>query len=238
MVIRKIHRNRYFLAFFITLIVFMLGLLLGLVIEDRRVQLIKYQNDMQKLDFSSLQLQYQFIDMFGEEKNCGALTTAFEESISNLENSRNKLEGYTQNSNLNRKEFDLLKREYTLAQLNFWMLTKKTKNLCGLEPATIFYFYADSKSCSRCDDQAFVLTYLKNKLGANLLNFVFDSQLEEPMITILKKNYNLTEYPTLIINDKKFSGFVSKEEILQEICPSYRQTRIELCSEKQTVVIG
>ena len=239
MVKRKVSKNKYFFAFVITLIVFSLGLLLGLVIESKRIQLIEIQDQQQKLDFSSLQSQYQLIDLFGEEKNCVALKKTFEESITNLGKSRVKLEKYLESSNLNKKEFGLLKREYTLAQINFWLLTKKTKDVCQMEHSVIFYFYGDDSQCSDCADQAYVLTYLKDKLGVHLLNFVFDAQLsEEPLIEILKKTYGVTKYPTLIINEKKFEGFVSKEKILKEICPFYLNTKTELCKQSKVIVVS
>ncbi len=232
MVKRKISKNKYFFAFIITLVVFSLGLLLGLVIESKRIQLIELQDQQQKLDFNSLQSQYQLIDLFGEEKNCAALKKTFEESIKNLGKSRVKLENYLENSNLNKKEFGLLKREYTLAQINFWLLTKKTKDVCNLEHADIFYFYGDDSQCSDCADQAYVLTYLKDKMGPQLLNFVFDSQLtNEPLVDILKESYNITKYPTLVINGKKFDGFISKDKILEEICPSFKNNKPVICPE-------
>jgi len=237
MVKRKISKGKYFFAFLITLTIFFLGLLLGLVIESKRIQFIELQDQKQKLDFHSLQLQYQFINLFGEEKNCEALQKTFTESSKNLEVARNKLEAYLQDSNLNKKEYSLLKREYTLAQIEFWLLTKKTKDICGIEHSVILYFYSDDEQCPRCDDQAYVLTYLKNKFGSQLLNFVFDSQFQEPLIDMLKSIYEIDQYPTLIINGKKFSGFISKEKILQEICPIYQKTKNDLCVEQKIVTL-
>jgi hypothetical protein len=239
MVTRKISKNRYFLAFLITLIVFTLGLLLGLVVENKRIDLVEARDHQQKLDFGSLQLQYQIIDLLDEEKNCDALEKTFEESVENLENTRRRLETYLEDSSLNKKEFSILKREYTLAQIRFWLLTKKTKDICSLEQSVIFYFYADDSQCPRCGDQAFVLTHLKNKFGIALLNFAFDAQFDdEPLINILKEIYDIKQYPSLVINGRTFEGFTSKETILKEICPTYKKTEIDLCPDKQIVWIS
>lgn len=239
MVERKISKNKYFFAFLITLVVFTLGLLLGLVIENKRVNYIEMQDEKQKQDFSSLQLQYQVIDAFGEEKNCEAIKKSFDMNSQNLENIRNKLETYSRDSNLNKKEFDLLKREYTLAQVKFWLLTKKTKSLCNINSATVFYFYGDSKNCPKCGDQAVVLTYLKDKFGSNILNFVFDSQLtDEPVIDLFKRVYNIQKYPTLIINEKKMEGFIPKETILKEICLNQNLSQNEICQPYRAIIIS
>ncbi|MBR9683469.1 hypothetical protein GOV03_02925 [Candidatus Woesearchaeota archaeon] len=221
------------------MIVFSLGLFLGLIVENERVQLIQENDQQQKIDFNSLQLQYQFIDLFGEEKNCDALEKTFEESIKNLESTRKKIEKYLEDASSNKDEFAVLKREYTLAQIQFWLLNKKTEDICQIEQATILYFYADNSQCSQCANQEFVLTYLKNEMGVHLLNFAFDAQFEdEPLIDILKNAYQVTQYPTLIIEGKKFEGLTSKEVILQEICSNYHEYNNELCAEYQIIRIS
>jgi hypothetical protein len=226
---RKVSKNKYLIALLITCAVFVFGLLLGLAIESSRLELIEDKNLEQKIDFNSLQIQYQLVNLFGEEKNCDALKKTFEISVENLENTRKKLEAYEKDSSINKKEFRILKREYTLAQLNFWLLTEKTKDICGLEHATLFYFYADDSLCKECGDQAYILTNLKNHFKGSLLNFAFDSQLtEEPLIKILKQTYNIAAYPSLIINGEKFGGLTSQEIILEKICPTFKE-KFELC---------
>ena len=92
MVVRKISKEKYIIAFLITMGIFALGLLLGLVIESQRVEYVQFKDRAQSLDFTSLQLQYQFIDEFSQEKNCEALTKTFDENIKNLEVTRVKIE--------------------------------------------------------------------------------------------------------------------------------------------------
>lgn len=231
MVKRKISKEKYVIAFFVTLGIFALGLLLGLVIESQRVEYIQFKDKIQTLDFTSLQLQYQFIDEFSQEKNCEALTSTFDENIKNLEVTRTKIESYQKDSTLNDEEFNLLKREYILAQMRYWFLAKKTKNICGLKHSTILYFFAPSRYCADCDKQSFILTYLKQKFGMGLLNFVFDGYFEEESLVVLLKNvYEIEDYPTLIINGEKFEGYTEIKAILQEICPVSGE-EVDICRD-------
>ena len=46
---------------------------------------------------------------------------------------------------------------------------------------------------------------------------------EEPIIDILRRKYKIYDFPTLVINDKTFEGFLSKDDILQKICPLYEK---------------
>jgi len=231
MVKRKVSKERYFFAFLITAGIFALGLLLGLVIEGKRIDLVVFRDQEQKLDFQSLQLQYQFVDQFSQEKNCEGLLTTFDSSLQSLEFTREKIESYRKDSTFNNKEFDLVKREYTLAQVNYWLLYSNAKETCDLDSSVILYFFADDTICSDCDDQAIVLTWLKHKLGMNLLNFVFDGSYEdEPIMGLMKKIHNVDSYPTIVINGETFTGFTGRKEILSKICPTFdNASEIDIC---------
>ena len=228
---RNLSRDKYIIAGVITLGVFFLGLFLGLAIEGKRVNYIESVSRKQNLDFSSLQLQYAFIDEMSQEKNCLAVQKTFEQNINNLESTRTRLENFDTDATLNKNEFDILKNEYILAQIRYWMLAERTRKLCGSDVVSILYFFSDEKECLDCDRQAFILTYLKKRFKDKLLIFSFDSKFEsEPMITLLKKTYNVTTYPTIIIDGKSRSNFHDKNAILKEICASYKE-KTENCTQ-------
>lgn len=221
---RDLSKDKYIIAGVITLGVFLLGLFLGLAIEGKRVNYIESVSRMQNLDFSSLQLQYAFIDQLSQEKNCLAVQKTFEQNINNLESTRIRLENFDRDAKLNKNELDLLKNEYILAQIRYWLLAERTKKLCGADIVNILYFYSDQKECPECEKQAFVLTYLKKKFKDKLLIFSFDSKFEsEPMISLLKKTYNVTIFPTIVIEGKPEYGFIDKNSILRDMCGYYTE---------------
>lgn len=221
--IRRVSTEKYIIAAIITIGIFLFGLLLGLVIEGRRAIYIESISKQQNLEYNSLQLQYAFMDQLSKEENCDAVSKTFEGNIKNLESARKRLEEFDENSKLNKEDFDLLRREYVLAQVRYWLLARRTKELCKKELATILYFYSDDRECPDCGKQAFVLTYLKKLFKDELLIFSFDAQQEnEPMIPILEHTYNISKYPSLIIEGKKFDGLMDKNMVLKEICLYYK----------------
>ena len=239
---RKYSKTRYLLTLLITCLIFVFGLMLGLVIEGARTSYLEEFSIRQALDYKSLQLQYQFIDQLGQEKNCDAISKTFDHAVESLENARTRLEDYDKDVTINKGDFDALKREYTLAQLRYWLLAKKTKTLCNMELSTILYFYSTKEKCPECEQQAFILTYLKKRFKDRLMNFAFDGEYEqEPMITILKDSYEIDQFPTIVIEDKKFGGLTDKDIILVEICKNYDPTLEDCLSylpEDSTVVVG
>ena len=221
-------QGSYILAALITAVIFGAGMLLGMLIESRRVDLMSSLGREQRLELASLQLQYQFISELGEERNCDALAKAFESHMIELAKAQERLESYTKNTKLERARFNDIKREYTQAQLATWLLAKKVRSTCGFDIISVLYFYAPE--CAACEDQAFVLSYLKTLLKEKLLVFSLDSALEtEPMIEMLRKSYRVTDYPSLVIEGKLLVGLRDKAALAAELCPNYAQPN-ELCS--------
>ncbi len=222
---RKITKRLYLVAGIITLVIFLLGIILGIFIEGERVVYIEDKNREQKINFDSLQLQYLYLSTLGEKEDCLAFSAILKNYIEDTEKVRFRLEGYLKKSSVHTEEFELLKRSYVISQLNYWILSRKTKDLCDTDFVTVLYFY--SNDCRDCENQGYILEYLKKVFSDKLLIFSLDAGFgEEPIISVLTNRYNITETPTIILNDKKFVGFTEKGILLDNICSVYRDTPI------------
>jgi len=218
-VVRAISKSKYLVAAIITAGIFFLGLALGLVIDDERLNFILEQEKLQELEYTSLQLLYNYMDQLGEQKDCELLSTTFEIGLDNLEKSRLRLVKYSEDAKINKKEFEILQREYLQSMINYWLLSQKVKSMCDLELVPIMYFFSTEKECPDCGSQEFVLSYMKKTFGLDVLIFSIDSTYEgEPMIPLLMRNHKISQYPTLIINEEKYEGLKNKDEILEAIC--------------------
>jgi len=219
---RDVNKARYVVAAIMTLCIFLLGLMLGLIIEDKRIRLMQADNEDQQLEFSSMQMQYEYINQLSLENNCPAILKTFDDNLKNLEQSRIRLEHYEKDSKISKVDFNRIKRDYTIAQVRYWLFAKKKKQICDSDDISLLYFFAEDKSCPDCNKQSFVLSYIKNIFGSDLLIFSLNANFtQEPMIDMLKKSYNISEYPTMIINDMQVSGLHDKEDVLAIICPLY-----------------
>lgn len=222
-VIRQISKRRYLAAALISLSLFLLGLFLGIYLSGTRVGYIEELSTKQKLDYDSLQLQYNFIDFIKDEKNCVALNKALDLSVENLENTRVKLELYSEDINFNNEKYNDLKREYMLAEIKYWMLTQKAKEICERDSVYILYFYKEGETCSDCEAQSYILTYLKGIFKEKLMVFSIDGSFDEtePLIKMLQDVYDVEEYPTLVVNGKTYSGLIELNRLKRDICYIY-----------------
>ncbi len=219
---RTVSKHIYLTAGVITLVVFLLGVLLGIFIESKRVGYMEVMNRGQNINYESLQLQYLYLSTLENKTGCAAFSVTLNEYIKQLEKTRGRLETYLRESSMYDEEFKTLKREYTIAQLNYWILSRKSKDLCNSDFVTLLYFY--SKDCKKCEDQGFILDHLKLTFGDKLLIFALDAEmLDEPTVTIVKKTYGVTTTPTVVIEDSKIEGFVDNDSLMSELCSKYRE---------------
>lgn len=221
---REISKDKYILAFILTSIIFILGLTLGMLFDNLRLNWADLENKEQEVDYLSLQFQYLYITTL-ESKNasCAVLKTTLEKSISDLSESLETFANYKDQTKINKQEYELVGRRYLLDNLKYWLFARKTKESCDLDVVTILYFYSQ-KYCQQCPNQGVILTYFKRLLGDKLLIFPIDVDYEEnePTITILKKQYGVTAYPTLIIGDTKYKGVINNQKLKEIICASFK----------------
>lgn len=220
-----LQKRRYLAAFAITALIFVLGFFAGLVLENQRSDFLADAYNQQRVDYSSMQLQHQLIEEIARDEDCAALTKTFEQNINSLESARVRLETFAEDATVKEQEFNLLSREYTHAQIRYYLLAQKTQEICGEDAATILYFYTDSSECSECENQAFVLNYLKRVMQDKLLIFSFNEQLadQEPAIRLLMNRHNITEFPSIVINNEPYGGYQSRDVVQSELCSWYSE---------------
>ncbi|MEK6847052.1 MAG: hypothetical protein AABY16_02705, partial [Nanoarchaeota archaeon] len=217
MVRTPLKKSRYVFALILTILVFSLGVLIGNALTNSRVGFTGALVEEQRLEYDSLQLQYLYLSEFLKEDNCPAAMFALDQNLRNLEIVRIKLENYLEKDD--QSGLKSVKREYTLSELRYWLLSRQAKKICGRDNVvSILYFYS-SRGCELCENQGAILTSLKNEFGSNLLIFSIDALfIDEPMISILMDSFEIWETPALVINDELIGGFIKKEELKEIIC--------------------
>lgn len=228
---RNISRRTYFLAAIITGGIFLLGMFLGLVVEGKRVTLMQSMYEQEKVNLASSQLQFEYLSQLTSKESCPTIYDVFTKNTLALGDAQERLLNFQKDSTLNNAEFETLKRQYVVEEMRYYLFAKKVKDICGTDIVRLLYFYSDDENCPDCKEQEFVLNYLKLNLKDKLLIFALDERFEnEPIISILKTQYNISRYPAMAIENNGTQGFQSEDELKKRICYRYNQTP-ELCLE-------
>ncbi len=227
---RTISTDKYIIAGIITGLIFFLGLTLGLIVEDARYGLVQQVNQDQDVRYQSLQLQYLFLTTYNNENSCPILATTLQETITDLSDSLSKVIAYEEENKGTESQQIAVQRKYLLDNLRYWLLAKESKQKCNMNVLPILYFY--KKSCATCPQQGTILTYFKDLLEDKVLVFPINMNLldKEPMVKIMQSQFNVTEFPTLVVDNTKYEGIVDKQKMEKIICSSLQG--IPLCQKQ------
>ncbi|MCF7860799.1 hypothetical protein K9M79_01020 [Candidatus Woesearchaeota archaeon] len=217
---RKLSSDKIIVAAVISVLIFILGISLGVILTNERVNWLDEVNKEQEVAYQSVQLQAYFLSsILNNNASCSVLHATLEDTIADLDYSLDKLVEYDKDSRIKKDEFDLLKRRYTLDNIKYWLMAKQAKDICEKDLVLVLYFYS-GENCSICPDQGVILTYFKKKLNDKLLVFPIDVDMadDEPMIKLIQKAYKIYQYPTLIIDGIKYEGVTQKNDLGNIIC--------------------
>src|SRR3989344_2365232 len=210
---RKLSLKKYLLAFILTIIIFSGGILVGIIIENARLENAKQRTLSEKVGLLSLQLQQRYID--SGIADCKSLNKILETNLNELGKKMELIMDYEKKSFFNQEEFDLQLRDYFLTEIQYFLISQEIDRQCSQDNIKILYFYDENKY----DTQGSILGYLKNKFGENILIFSFNSEFkEEPMISLLLTSYKINQFPSIVIENEIFLGHQEVEELQKTIC--------------------
>jgi len=210
---RKLSLKKYLLAFILTIIIFSGGILVGIIIENARLENAKQSTLSEKVGLLSLQLQQRYID--SGIADCKSLNKILETNLNELGKKMELIMDYEKKSFFNQEEFDLQLRDYFLTEIQYFLISQEIDRQCSQDNIKILYFYDENKY----DTQGSILGYLKNKFGENILIFSFNSEFkEEPMISLLLTSYKINQFPSIVIENEIFLGHQEVEELQKTIC--------------------
>ena len=221
---RGISKDKYVMAAVFTVLIFSLGLTLGIIMDYERIKWINQLTEKYDVDFRSLQFQALYLGTLEDNNaSCDVLYATLERAIADLGASLENVLEYEKQSKVKSSDFNIIRRRYLLDNLRYWLFAKEAKELCDLDVVNVLYFYSEDK-CDSCPTQGTILTYYKKIFDDKLLIFPLNLDLEkdEPILEILKKRYKVYNLPTIIIEEKKYEGIVNKDELGKIICRDYK----------------
>jgi len=206
--------KKYLWTLLITTAIFATAFTLSNYFNNKKINNLKDIADKISTDIMSSETEYDLL----AESSCKDITSnVLSQELNTL---AQKLTYSEQNLNNNSSDLLRLKTYYTLLQIKDYLLMKKISVKCGTKPVFILYFY--SKDCTECEQQGYVLTYLREQYP-NLRIYSFDYNLDNPALHTLISLYKVKNtLPALVINDKVTNGFIDKDKLTATL-PAWMQ---------------
>jgi thiol-disulfide isomerase/thioredoxin len=209
---KKLDWKKYVITFLITIIIFATAIIFANYLNNKKMDSLRTITDKISIDIMSSETQYSLL----AESTCKDIgTNALSQELNNL---AQKLT-YAENT-LNTGGDDLLslKTYYSLLEIKDFLLMKKISAKCNTKPVFILYFY--KLGCTDCDEQGYVLTYLREQYP-NLRVYSFDYDLNVSAVKTLISLYKVgNDLPAIVIDDKVYNGFIDKDK-LTSLLPSW-----------------
>jgi hypothetical protein len=187
-------------------------------------------------DFSEMQTISLLADSHDKDLACLAFKEKLRDMDSNLWDLGSDLEKFSSASEEFKEShfYTEQKRHFNENEVLYYLLLKNVVDTCNLSKQTILYFYADEDTCSKCDDQSFILRDIiledeRVNEDRELSIFSLDTDVDVKSIGILSNYYNLSNYPCMIINDEEpICGIQSRDEIIDVVCKD--SPNLNICS--------
>jgi hypothetical protein len=222
--------NIYILSLVITIAIFFLGLFIGLNIEKFVLSNLSNRASSIENAIQEIELEMLYFQGLDPEESCPFLREVVRKTNNQLDIFAEQLGGYSDKRILfTRGDVTNIKNKYTSLLIKDWILQEKIKKDCNATVVSILYFYS-TEGCDDCILQGDILTLLKEKFKDRLMVFPLDVEIDNDMVEILSGGFNITSTPALVINDRKYSGIITKEPLEGLIC--YELPEIEQCVAK------
>lgn len=202
---REVQKYRYILAAVLTVTVFVMGVLFSNMMDAQRYQSLKNRIQQNSVEMESRQLQLSYLKS-PEVNSCRALEAGLTDIVKGYNARLSDVQQYQKNSFFNRQQFRIVKREYVLSGIRYWMYAQRLRDKCNYSANTVLFFTRNlfgKSNCDKCTSLGSKLTLLKKKYEDELLIFTIPTSLDDGAVEMLERQYNITETPSLVINGRK-----------------------------------
>lgn len=205
-------------SFVLTLFIFLIGVMVGLLVDSLRVSEIKKSLGESEIVWEDTRLLNIYIGKLGGE-HCKA---AFEENLAY--NDRIYKYGKEIEEKIEATTFTFEAeqewRRYVLLQFQFWLNSIELKEKCNFDYSNVVHLSRrkDLTNGEKIENrlQSAVLLNIKEKCGRNmmLIPLTVDADLEA--VNLVLRHYNITRFPAIIIDEEYIFQGLAQEENLEK----------------------
>jgi len=212
----KVRVRIYLKAALLTFLVFISGVAIGWYLDETRVSFVRSKIDELEISFSNLALEEEFYRSIASNKDtiCNIYISKANDLALQAGKLGSYLESFREISKFNLHNIESLKDKYFVLNLKLWLYMRRLREECNYNTTTILFFYTSMKRCEDCIAQGIVLNQLKKSDPEKYMIFATDVDSKLGIVNALKVYFNVTQVPTIIINEKeKIEGFISRQEL-------------------------
>jgi hypothetical protein len=208
--------KRYLMAtsLVIAIVLFLAGFGLGLTFDKLRTSEIDNLMTKSQIDMESFLLQQQLLSKSLDAGTCAIAKTKFIELQNQRAEIGQKLDAYSSKT-ISQTELNNLKRKHIILSVSSLTVLENLKKSCGFADLDgILFFYSTQETTS--SKQGLILDEVYKRFPESVAIFAFDVDFhQEPLVDFFTTKYNITETPTIVVNDApKREGLIPIDEVI------------------------
>jgi len=213
--------NIYTKSIVSTIFIFLIGVMIGLLIDNIRISDIKRGLSESEIIWEDTRLLNIYIGKIGGEE-CDA---AFEENLAyndRIYNYGRKIEERLEATTF-APEAEQEWRKYVLLQFQFWLNSIELKEKCGFDYANVVYLSRKGNETTVVEDienklQSTILLDLKEKCGRNMMLIPLTANVDLEAVNLVLRHHSITRFPAVIIDEEHvFQGLTQMQELEKHI---------------------
>jgi hypothetical protein len=201
---------KYALALLMALNIFLLTISVINFMDLQR--LLRFTNDLTSFSSEGQDLEYALAMLKGSQGQefCAIVDAAYQKKILKNNELMEKMLGYERASMFT--EFQALKKQFLIANVQLWQISQMEKEYCPAGHTDVLYIYSSDPGCLECIAQGRILDAVRGRCPS-ARTFVMDIKEDLSSLEIVKKKYNVTSAPSLVIGGKTYPGVLKEGEI-------------------------
>ncbi len=210
---RKISIGLYAGAFLLSLIIFLSGIYVGQLMDESSMRTISSEVQDVSQKVASVQL------LLLMEANSSAFCPVYSSELDSIDEEVERVGYKLTYLEEDRQMFDPeLKKQYFVLQAESYLLSQKVREICDEESVLLIHFYSN-KNCEDCKEQGNEILKARDELSGDVKVkiYSFDGELGSPVADAFAKQYNVSSYPSTVIDGKTYAGYMASSEIRQLI---------------------
>jgi regulator of replication initiation timing len=184
----------------------------GKSLSNYKVDALENEVQEMEVDQRSQLLAYQLASE--SDPSCGAMQEWVNETVRESQDLRKDVAQYENSRKIKNSDYEVLKKRYMNLLVQNILEVKRVEDSCEKNYTEIIYFYSDG--CQVCKDQGSVLSHVSGNHQDTII-YALDTSLNMDTIRYLETKYGVEEYPSLVINEKLYSGFMGKEGLREVV---------------------
>ncbi len=212
------NKKRVFLeALLLTLLVFLIGILVGILFEEKRVDVVQEYYAETEIDMLDIYALSNLVET--GNVGCDALWEANRQLADKIYEEAKLLEKYEDAGRIS-DDMRILHRKYDVLRTLLWENVIETKKVCPGEVSSVVYLYnynpEDLTENAKQNVWAKILMELKQEKGNEIILIPIAVNSDLISLESLIESYEIEEYPVLIINEETVVNEMTSLEDLKQ----------------------